>query len=88
MDAKARRDSVDGAFALLTPQIIEGESILLIDDVFTTGSTVSACSRLLMDRGAAQVLVLTLARPLTRDYFAEVEALLAGRATAPLRVNP
>ena len=63
MDAQARRESVEDAFALVTPQTIEGENILLIDDVFTTGATASTCSRALLEAGAEQVFVLTLARP-------------------------
>ena len=64
MDAQARRQSVDGAFAVVHPRTIEGEDILLIDDVFTTGATISACAEALRSAGAREVLALTLARPL------------------------
>jgi competence protein ComFC len=63
MDQRARRESVEDAFAVLSPRTIADEHILLIDDVFTTGSTVSACARALLDAGANEVLVLTIARP-------------------------
>ena len=64
MDAQARRESVENAFALVTPRTIAGESIMLIDDVFTTGATISACAVVLRTAGAKEVLALTLARPL------------------------
>lgn len=63
MDLKDRRKTVDDAFAVTYPAAIEGESILLVDDVFTTGATVSACARALTGAGAASVRVLTIARP-------------------------
>jgi ComF family protein len=63
MDARARRESVTGAFALISPRRIAGESVLLIDDVLTTGATLSACAEVLRDGGAKEVLALTLARP-------------------------
>ena len=63
MDAQARRESVENAFVVMHPRIIAGEHILLVDDVFTTGATVSACSQVLLAAGAEQVLVLTIARP-------------------------
>ena len=63
MDARARRESVAGAFAVKRPRLIEGERVLLIDDVFTTGATVSACAAVLKDAGAEDVFVLTVARP-------------------------
>lgn len=63
MDAKARRESVSGAFTVANPRIIKGEKVLLVDDVFTTGATVSACARSLKESGASQVFVLTVARP-------------------------
>lgn len=63
MDAKARRQSVERAFIVSNPRLIVGESILLIDDVCTTGATVSACADALFAANAREVLVLTLARP-------------------------
>jgi ComF family protein len=64
MDARDRRESVENAFAVSYPALIAGERALLIDDVFTTGATVSACAKALFAAGAADVFVLTLARPL------------------------
>lgn len=63
MDAQARRESVAGAFALVNPKVVAGESVLLIDDVFTTGATISACAIALKAAGVREVLALTLARP-------------------------
>jgi ComF family protein len=63
MDERARRESVSDAFYVARPRLIEGESVLLIDDVFTTGATVSACAAALRSAGARRVYVLTLARP-------------------------
>jgi competence protein ComFC len=63
MDARARRESVANAFTVIRPRLIEGERVLLIDDVFTTGATVSACAEALKAAGARQVSVLTVARP-------------------------
>ena len=63
MDARARRDSVANAFAIRHPKLVAGRRVLLVDDVFTTGATVSACSAALKEAGAEDVFVLTLARP-------------------------
>lgn len=62
MDAKARRDSVSEAFDIRHPKLIAGRRVLLVDDVFTTGSTVSACAAVLKDAAAEEVFVLTFAR--------------------------
>ena len=62
MDAKARERTVQKAFAVKRKNLIEGHDILLVDDVFTTGSTVSACAKVLKQNGAGKVFVLTLAR--------------------------
>lgn len=64
MDARDRRESVEKAFAVSYPTLIAGERVLLIDDVFTSGATVSACAKVLSEAGAADVFVLTIARPL------------------------
>ena len=62
MDARARRDSVADAFAIRHPEEIAGQSILLVDDVFTTGATASACAAALKEACASAVFVLTVAR--------------------------
>jgi predicted amidophosphoribosyltransferase len=62
MDASGRRESVAKAFSVSYPLRIAGEKVLLIDDVFTTGATVSSCAEVLLEAGAAEVLVLTIAR--------------------------
>lgn len=64
MDAKDRRTTVEDAFQVSCPALIAGERILLVDDVFTTGATVSSCAKTLLAAGAAEVFVLTIARPL------------------------
>jgi ComF family protein len=63
MDARARRDSVADVFAVRHPKLLAGQRVLLVDDVFTTGATVSACAAALRDAGTQDVFVLTLARP-------------------------
>jgi ComF family protein len=62
MDAKARRQSVAEAFAVRHPKSVAGQLVLLVDDVFTTGATVSACASALKEAGAGEVFVLTIAR--------------------------
>jgi ComF family protein len=66
MDAQSRQESVEDAFVVRLPRMIKDASVLLIDDVFTTGATVSACARALRQAGAEDVFVLTVARPATR----------------------
>jgi len=63
LDAKERHKNVRGAFVLAgaEAQNISGRPVILIDDVLTTGSTVSACTRVLRRAGAARVDVLTFA---------------------------
>ena len=63
LDVKGRHETVFGAFVVTAPRLIIGESILLIDDVFTTGATASSCADTLLAAGAAEVQVLTIARP-------------------------
>jgi len=62
MDTKAREMSVKNAFQVKRPKFVEGENILLVDDVFTSGATVSNCAKILKENGARQVCVLTVAR--------------------------
>jgi len=57
-----RRKNVRGAFAARAGAAPCGRHVLLIDDVLTTGTTVSECARVLIDEGALTVGVLTVAR--------------------------
>lgn len=62
MDNKAREKSVKDAFEVKRPKFVEGENILLVDDIFTSGATVSNCAKALKEKGARHVYVLTVAR--------------------------
>lgn len=57
-----RRANMRGAFAVVRPERIENKNVLLMDDVMTTGTTASECSRVLLRAGAKQVFVATVAR--------------------------
>jgi ComF family protein len=66
LDKAARLGSVAGSFCVADTSQIEGGTVLLVDDVFTTGSTLSAAAEALLDGGAGRVLGLTLAAGRTR----------------------
>jgi ComF family protein len=59
-----RRENLRGAFAVTDPTRTAGKNIVLVDDVFTTGTTASECARVLRRSGAARVFVVTVARTL------------------------
>ena len=56
-----RMQNLQGAFEVREIEAVRGKSVLLVDDVFTTGSTVDECSRALLQAGVQRVYVLTLA---------------------------
>lgn len=62
-----RRENLRGSFAVARPEEIAGREVLLVDDVFTTGTTVSECARVLRRAGASKVFVATVARTLKAD---------------------
>lgn len=62
LDAKERRRNVRGAFEIKRSESIKGKIILLVDDVFTTGSTIYECSFVLKNAGAKEVRALSLAQ--------------------------
>ena len=59
---RARKGNRRGVFADRATADFKGAGVCLVDDVFTTGTTVKECSKVIMKSGAREVKVLTLAR--------------------------
>ena len=59
--AEKRRANIAGAFKAVDPELVDGKRILLIDDIVTTGSTLSECAKTLLAAGAAEVLCAAVA---------------------------
>jgi ComF family protein len=84
LSRQARMRNLRKAFAVRESHEIIDRRILLIDDVFTTGTTVNECAKTLKRAGAASVTVLTLAR--TVDASLVPDHILAERAPSSLTV--
>lgn len=57
-----RRKNVKGAFEVTGKANLKGKSVIVVDDVATTGNTINECARMLKKAGCERVLGLTLAR--------------------------
>jgi competence protein ComFC len=62
LDRHERMENLRGAFRVRQAAAVQRRHLILVDDVFTTGSTVEECARVLMQAGAASVRALTVAR--------------------------
>jgi competence protein ComFC len=62
LSRQERMANVTNAFQLKQPELFRGKSIGLVDDVFTTGSTMNECARLLKDAGATSVMCISIVR--------------------------
>jgi ComF family protein len=62
LSLEERWESVRGAFATRPGSQVDNLRVLLVDDVLTTGATLDACARALLDAGAKSVIGLTVAR--------------------------
>jgi competence protein ComFC len=71
LTASQRTENVQDAYQA-NPQILKQKNILLMDDVATTGSTISACTRAVCSAGAKEVYVLTIARALSHHSLDRV----------------
>jgi ComF family protein len=59
---RQRLKNIKGVFSVRRPEVVKGRRALVVDDVYTTGATVNECAFMLLNAGAVQVDVLTLAR--------------------------
>jgi ComF family protein len=62
LNEEERHKNMRGAFVADPDRPVSGKTILLVDDVYTSGATVNECSRTLKQSGAKEIYVLTLAR--------------------------
>lgn len=62
LSEEERRENVIGTFKVIDPKSVRGRTILLLDDVMATGSTLSECAKTLKEAGAWRVWAVTLAR--------------------------
>ena len=60
--AEKRRANISGAYRVTETELVAGKRILLIDDIITTGSTISECAKTLKREGAAEVVCACIAR--------------------------
>ncbi len=62
LPVKARKVNMRNAFKVKESQSVEGKTILLLDDVYTTGATMNECARILKKSGASRVDGFVIAR--------------------------
>jgi ComF family protein len=75
LTVRERWRTVRGAYATREGARVDKLRVLLVDDVFTTGATLDACSRALRGAGASEVVALTVARAVPRGEMAGAERL-------------
>ena len=69
MGVRERAHSLEKAFKVRAPRLIENKAVLLVDDVMTTGSTANEIAQTLLKSGAQSVNVLTLARATVNGFL-------------------
>jgi ComF family protein len=61
MNLKERQKNISGAFTIKNKNRLSGKNVLLIDDVITTGATISECGKILLEYGAKKVYAASVA---------------------------
>lgn len=67
LGGRQRASAVAGAFAITAAERVVGKAVVLVDDVYTSGATADACTRVLLRAGARSVTILCWARVLSED---------------------
>lgn len=57
-----RKNNANGVYKIINAQKIKNKKIIIIDDIYTTGSTANECSKLLKQAGASEIAVFTIAK--------------------------
>ena len=68
LSAEERVLNLLGAFKVLRPEEFDGKTILLVDDLLTTGTTANTCAGLLKEAGASRVFVAAFSGPLLKQF--------------------
>jgi len=63
LDRQERQENVQNAFEIHQPEKVKGKSVIIVDDVVTTGATINECARELKEIGVKTVIGLALATP-------------------------
>ncbi|NWF88998.1 MAG: ComF family protein [Ignavibacteriaceae bacterium] len=61
MTLREREENIEGAFKVRKTENVKGKNVLLVDDVMTTGATISECGRVLLNAGANRIYAATVA---------------------------
>jgi len=69
LSRKEREENVKGAFHVPRPNEVKNQRLLLVDDVYTTGNTLKEGAKALMQAGAKEVVVMTIARMMQNLFF-------------------
>ena len=75
LSLRERRKNILGSFEVRKKELVRGKRILLVDDIYTSGSTVSECCKTLYKSGVKEVKVFTIARGGTGDFPITLEML-------------
>ncbi len=62
LNARERMENTKNVYEVRQGKKIRGKNILLVDDIYTTGATVDACSKVLKENGASKIIVATVAK--------------------------
>ena len=57
-----RKNNANGVYKIINAQKIKNKKIIIIDDIYTTGSTANECSKVLKQAGASEIAVFTIAK--------------------------
>ena len=61
MNLNEREENISGAFKIRNQKTVRGKNILLVDDVITTGATISECGKVLLEAGATKIYAASIA---------------------------